>query len=80
MLNHPKIYVVQQSINVNVSYEIEATSLDEAREIMDNGDYQREKIIDINVSWDTPWDVSEVEHWTAPYTEKQLSEYAILGI
>jgi hypothetical protein len=81
MLNHPKHYLVQQSVEVAVCYEVVANSLEEAQEIVSSGDYTAHPIIDISVlDWDRPWDVAETEHWTAPMTDRQLAEWSILGI
>lgn len=67
-----KQFIVQQSIEVAMSYVIEAETLKDALE-MGNEGYDRSKVIDIQVSdWDYPWDVSEAEELVKPVSEETL--------
>jgi hypothetical protein len=76
-----KQYLIQQSVDVAITYQVTANSLEEAQALANNGDHIYEDIIDIQVlPWDKPWDVSEVEHWTAVMTQEQLKPYIILGL
>jgi len=76
-----KTYLVQQSVDVAITYQVTANSLEEAQALADSGDHIYEDIIDIQVlPWDKPWEVEEVEHWTAVMTEDQLKPYIILGL
>jgi|LauGreDrversion4_2_1035121.scaffolds.fasta_scaffold83312_5 hypothetical protein len=76
-----KTYLVQQSVDVAVCYQIEANSLDEALEMVDNGQYGRKDIVDVSVcDWDRPWDVAEAEGWVPSMTEEQLKPYDVLGL
>ena len=76
-----KQYLIQQSVDVAITYQVNANSLEEAQALADGGDHIYEDIIDIQVlPWDKPWDVSEVEHWTAVMTQEQLKPYIILGL
>ena len=74
-------YLIQQSVEVAVTYQVDANSLEEAQALVDSGDYVGAEIIDVQVlPWDKPWEVVEVEHWTAVMTEYQLQPYRILGL
>lgn len=67
-----KQFIVQQSIEVAMSYVIEAETLEDAVE-MGNEGYARSKVIDIQVlDWDYPWDVSEAEAPVKPISEDTL--------
>lgn len=67
-----KQFIVQQSIEVAMSYIIEAETLEDAVE-MGNEGYSRSKVIDIQVlDWDSPWDVSETEAPAKPISEDTL--------
>jgi hypothetical protein len=79
--NLMKTYLVQQSVDVAVCYQIEANSLDEAMDMVDNGQYGRKDIVDVSVcDWDRPWDVAEAEGSVPSMTEEQLKPYDVLGL
>lgn len=75
-----KTYLIQQSVDVNICYQIEANSLEEANEKVYRGEYTREHIVDICENWDTPWDVSESEPWIEPMTKEEIQKWSILGL
>ena len=67
-----KQFIVQQTIEIAMSYVVEAETLEDAVE-MGNEGYDRSKVIDIQVlDWDYPWDVSETEAPVKPYSEETL--------
>ena len=76
-----KKYLVQQSIDVAVTYFVEAQSVEEAQEVIDLGGYDRSRIVDIQVlDWDKPWDISEADYPVTPLSKDELTKYDILGI
>lgn len=67
-----KQFIVQQSIDVAMSYIIEAETLEDAIEMGSEG-YDRSKVTDIQVlDWDYPWDVSEAEEPVKPVSAETL--------
>lgn len=67
-----KQFIVQQTIEIAMSYVVEAETLEDAVE-MGNEGYDRSKVIDIQVlDWDYPWDVSETEAPVTPVSEDTL--------
>ena len=67
-----KQFIVQQSIEIAMSYVIEAETLEEARDL-GNETYDRSKVIDIQVlDWDYPWDVEEAEAPVKPVSAETL--------
>ena len=67
-----KQFIVQQSIEIAMSYVIEAETLEEARDL-GNETYDRSKVIDIQVlDWDHPWDVEEAEAPVKSVSEETL--------
>ena len=71
-----KQFIVQQSIEVAMSYVVEAATLEEARDLGNEG-YDRSKVIDIQVlDWDYPWDVSEAETPVKPVPEETLQYWS----
>ena len=67
-----KQFIVQQTIEVAMSYVIEAETLEDAVE-MGNEGYARSKVLDVQVlDWEHPWDVSEAEEPCKPISEETL--------
>ena len=67
-----KQFIVQQTIEVAMSYLIEAETLEEAIE-MGNEGYDRSKVLDVQVlDWEHPWDVSEAEEPCKPTSAETL--------
>jgi protein-tyrosine phosphatase len=67
-----KQFIVQQSIQVAMSYVIKAETLKDALE-MGHEAYDRSQVIDIQIlDWDYPWDVSEAEELVKPVLEETL--------
>lgn len=67
-----KQFIVQQTIEVAMSYVIEAETLEDAVE-MGNEGYDRSKVLDVQVlDWEHPWDVEEAEAPVKPISEETL--------
>ena len=67
-----KQFIVQQTIEVAMSYLIEAETLEDAVE-MGNEGYDRSKVLDVQVlDWEHPWDVSEAEEPCKPVSDDTL--------
>ena len=72
-----KQFIVQQSIEVAMSYVVEAETLEDAVEMHPNNGYDRSKVIDIQVlDWDYPWDVEEAEAPVKPVPEETLQYWS----
>ena len=70
-----KQFIVQQSIEIAMSYVIEAETLEEARDL-GNETYDRSKVIDVQVlDWDYPWDVEEAEAPVKPVSDETLMHW-----
>ena len=68
-----KQFIVQQTIEIAMSYVIEAETLEDAIQMGRDESYDRSKVIDIQVlDWDYPWDVSEAEEPVTPVSEDTL--------
>jgi hypothetical protein len=77
-----KQFIVMQSIDVSMCYLIEAQDLKQAEEMMKDREYDRTKIVGIDVlSWDKPWDVMECTNDSVTtMSEEELKQWEILGI
>lgn len=75
-----KQFVVHQTIEIAMSYVVEAETLEDAQE-MGNEAYDRSKVIDIQVlDWDYPWMVDEAEEPVKPVSEDTLKYWEnVLG-
>ncbi len=75
-----KQFVVHQTIEIAMSYVVEAETLEDAQE-MGNEAYDRSKVIDIQVlDWDYPWQVDEAEEPVKPVSEDTLKYWEnVLG-
>jgi hypothetical protein len=55
-----KQFIIQQSIDLNLSYVVEANDIDEAMEKYRNEPLNQDKILGIDVlDWDKAWDAEE---------------------
>jgi hypothetical protein len=71
-------YVVQQTVEVNVSYLVEAVDPDDALDV----ELDPARVIEVYpVDWPRPWTADLVDGPTpAVMTAKQLAPYAVLGL
>ena len=77
-----KKFIVMQSIDVSMCYLLEAEDLAQAEEMMKDREYDRTKIVGIDVlNWDKPWDVMECTNDSiTTMSEEELKQWEILGI
>jgi len=73
-----KKYMVYQSIDIDMVYFIEASSLEEAKDLISDGStYSKDRVMHIEVlMWDRPYDVEEIEYEPHTLSEEQLEYWS----
>lgn len=81
--NTMKQFIIQQSIDINLQYIVEANDADEAMEKYSNEPFDRNKILWVEVlDWDKAWDaveINEVEKLT-PMPATDLAKWIEAGV
>jgi hypothetical protein len=79
-----KQFIIQQTVDINIQYIVEANDVDEAMEKYSNEPFDRNKILWIDVlDWDKAWDAveytGEVQELT-PMPATDLAKWIEAGV